>query len=66
MNRCPQDAEEDWDERARQQGLDLVGTIPEDAKLRDMDRAGESLLGLPAESDAMRGILEALTRLAVA
>ena len=50
-------------ERAREHGLALLGTIPEDGKLREMDQAGQSLLDLPAESDAMRGIREVLTRL---
>jgi CO dehydrogenase maturation factor len=63
VNRCSQDAKEDWDERAREHGLALLGTIPEDGKLREMDQAGQSLLDLPAESDAMRGIREVLTRL---
>lgn len=63
VNRCPPDAQEDWDERARQQGLELLGTIPEDPTLQDMDRAGESLLDLPSESDALRGISLVLTKL---
>lgn len=63
VNRCPREAEEDWEERARQQGLALLGTIPEDGKLREMDRAGESLLALPADSDAMDGVRKVLSRL---
>jgi CO dehydrogenase maturation factor len=63
VNRCPLDAQEDWDERARQQGLELLGTIPEDPILRDMDREGESLLDLPSESDALRGIGLVLAKL---
>jgi CO dehydrogenase maturation factor len=63
VNRCPPEAEEDWGERAREQGLDLLGTIPEDERLRDMDRAGESLLDLPSDSAAMRGIRAVLARL---
>jgi CO dehydrogenase maturation factor len=63
VNRCPPGSEEDWDENARRQGLELLGTIPEDPTLREMDRAGESLLNLPEESDAMRGIRSVLARL---
>jgi CO dehydrogenase maturation factor len=63
VNRCPLDSGEDWEESARQQGLELLGTIPEDATLREMDRAGESLLDLPPESDAMRGMSSVLARL---
>jgi CO dehydrogenase maturation factor len=66
VNRCPPDAQEDWEERARQQGLELLGTIPEDPTLRDMDRAGESLLDLPPESDAVRGVSSVLSKLALA
>ncbi len=43
----------------------MLGTIPEDERLREMDRVGESLLDLPAESDAMCGISSVLTRLAL-
>jgi len=66
VNRCPADAEDDWDERAREQGLELLGTIPEDPTLRDMDRAGESLLDLPAESVALRGMRQVLSNLGLA
>ena len=65
VNRCPTDAREEWDERAREQGLELLGTIPEDPTLRDMDRAGESLLDLPAESVALRGIGQVLAKLSL-
>lgn len=63
VNRCPPDAQEDWAERAREQGLTLLGTIPEDEELRDMDRAGKSLLNLPEGSGPMRGIRAVLSRL---
>jgi len=63
VNRCPLDSKEDWGESARQQGLELLGTIPEDATLREMDRAGQSLLDLPPESDAMRGMRSVLAKL---
>ena len=63
VNRCPADSGEDWEKNARQQGLELLGTIPEDPALREMDRKGESLLDLPAESDAMVGISGVLARL---
>jgi len=66
VNRCPRDAREDWDQRAREQGLELLGTIPEDPTLRDMDRAGESLLDLPPESEALRGIGKVLAKLSLA
>lgn len=63
VNRCPPDSKENWEESARRQGLELLGTIPEDPALRDMDRAGESLLNLPADSESIRGIGKVLTRL---
>jgi CO dehydrogenase maturation factor len=65
VNRCPKGSEVDWEESAREQGLELLGVIPEDEQLRDMDQSGESLLDLPAESDAMREINAVLTRLAL-
>ncbi len=63
VNRCPADSGEDWEKNAREQGLELLGTIPEDPVLREMDRTGESLLALPAESKAMVGIRGVLNRL---
>lgn len=65
VNRCEPGSEATWEKSAQAQGLELLGTIPEDAKLRDLDRAGESLLDLPAESGAMRGIRTVLARLAL-
>jgi CO dehydrogenase maturation factor len=65
VNRCPPGSGEDWEKSAQEQGLELLGTIPEDDRLRDMDRVGQSLLDLPADSGAMRGISSVLTRLAL-
>jgi CO dehydrogenase maturation factor len=65
VNRCPSDSETGWEENARQQGLELLGTIPEDPVLREMDRAGACLLELPPESEALRGIESVLARLSL-
>lgn len=65
VNRCQLGSEETWENSAQEQGLELLGTIPEDDSLREMDRMGESLLDLPAESDAMCGMNSVLTRLAL-
>jgi CO dehydrogenase maturation factor len=63
VNRCPPGSEGDWERSAREQGLELLGTIPEDTMLGEMDRSGNTLLDLPADSEAMRGVRAVLARL---
>lgn len=65
VNRCPPHSEACWEQNAREQGLELLGTVPEDPILQEMDRAGESLLNLSRDSDAMRGVGSVLARLAL-
>jgi len=63
VNRCPAEWARNWDEIAGEHGLELLGAIPEDERLRSMDQEGESLLGLPPDSDAMCGVRSVLIRL---
>ena len=63
VNRCPSDAATDWAKGAERHGLELLGVIPEDPALRARDEAGESLLTLPEESEAVRGVRSVLDRM---
>jgi CO dehydrogenase maturation factor len=63
VNRCASDLQVDWEQNARQQGLELLGAVPEDAVLRDLDQAGESLLHLNPESLALGAVRSVLDRI---
>ena len=47
-------------------GLELIGCVPEDPLVRDMEFSSKPLLGLPAESVAVSAIDEILTTIGIA
>jgi CO dehydrogenase maturation factor len=48
-------------EKARPAGLELLGVVPSDGRLRQLSREGEPVTRLPADSDARRAMRAILT-----
>ncbi len=63
VNRGPVGSETNWEEKASQQGLNLLSIIPEDPLLQKMDQEGKSLLDLSVESPALQAVGTMLKRL---
>ncbi|OGW18780.1 MAG: hypothetical protein A3G93_02210 [Nitrospinae bacterium RIFCSPLOWO2_12_FULL_45_22] len=65
LNRATGNIEEEFQQKAQEIGIELLGIIPEDNNITQYDRAGKPLIGLPEDSPAIRATQKILTKLEI-
>lgn len=65
LNRASNDIEDEFQQKAQEIGVELLGIIPEDSNITQYDRAGKPLIELPEDSPALLATQNILNKLEI-